>query len=188
VVWCNAYSEYLGRTPVYYENGTADFTDASKVIRESPRSSSPSVPAGNGSTENAAWNPGANGFRLPTEAEWEYAARGGVPSTSAPWTNEFAGTNASTLDQYAWYSGGSTSTTHPVKQKQQNSAGLYDMSGNLNEFTWGVVSGTGSTIKMSIRGGHFNSSETATKIANRSTSDGPLSTGTFTGFRVVSQP
>jgi formylglycine-generating enzyme required for sulfatase activity len=192
-VWCNAYSEYLSKTPVYYENGTADFTDTSKVVRIGPPySGAGSVAVGNG-PESAAWNPTADGFRLPTEAEWEYAARGGVPGTSAPWTDEFAGTNdPSALDQYAWYNGGSTSTTHPVKQKQPNSIGLYDMSGNVGEFIWDVVSGTGTGILMGARGGDFHSSAEDSKVGYRPTSSGivfgPRSNSAFLGFRVVSQP
>jgi formylglycine-generating enzyme required for sulfatase activity len=190
VVWCNAYSEYLGKTPVYYQNGTADFTDSSKVVRVASNSAGAAVGSG---PESATRNPGANGFRLPTEAEWEYAARGGSPSTSAPWTDEFAGTNNSAnLDQYAWYNGGSTSTTHPVKQKQPNSTGLYDMSGNVYEFVWDVVAGTGSTIKMGVRGGHFNGAINNVKIADRPTTGtytlGPASGVQYAGFRVVSQP
>jgi formylglycine-generating enzyme required for sulfatase activity len=188
-VWCNAYSEYLGKTPVYYQNGTADFTDTSKVVRAAPASGGAAV--GNG-PESAVWNPAADGFRLPTEAEWEYAARGGVPSTSAPWTNQFAGTNdPDALDQYAWYGDtASDSPTHPVKTKQPNSAGLYDMGGNVNEFVWDVVEGSGSSIKMGARGGYFHDPADNVKVSYRPISNPALSPtmGAYTGFRVVSQP
>lgn len=67
-------------------------------------------------------------FRLPTEAEWEYAARGGNKSKGY----KYAGSN--TLSEVAWYSENSSSKTHPVKQKLANELGLYDMSGNVYEW------------------------------------------------------
>ena len=67
-------------------------------------------------------------FRLPTEAEWEYAARGGNKSKGY----KYSGSNAS--GTVAWYDGNSGSTTHRVKTKQPNELGIYDMSGNVEEW------------------------------------------------------
>ncbi|MBR4367588.1 MAG: SUMF1/EgtB/PvdO family nonheme iron enzyme [Bacteroidaceae bacterium] len=67
-------------------------------------------------------------FRLPTEAEWEYAARGGNKSRKT----KYSGSN--TVDDVAWYVGNSSDTTHPVGTKQMNELGIYDMSGNVEEF------------------------------------------------------
>ena len=67
-------------------------------------------------------------FRLPTEAEWEYAARGGEKSKGY----RFSGSN--NLDEVAWYGGNSGRKTHPVKGKEPNELGLYDMTGNVYEW------------------------------------------------------
>jgi formylglycine-generating enzyme required for sulfatase activity len=67
-------------------------------------------------------------YRLPTEAEWEFAARGGLKDSPT----DYAGSN--TIDDVAWYDKNSDNKTHSVGTKQPNELGLYDMSGNVEEW------------------------------------------------------
>ncbi len=93
------------------------------------------------------------GGSLPTEQEWEYAAKGGQ-------SYEYAGSN--NIDEVAWYDGNSGSKAHPVKQKRANGYGLYDMSGNVWEWT----SSTEGSYRV-LRGGSWDLNAARCRVANR---------------------
>jgi formylglycine-generating enzyme required for sulfatase activity len=128
-------------------------------------------------------------YRLPTEAEWEYAARAG--STTA---YSFGG-SASQLGQSAWYGDNAGTTTHPVGQLQPNAWGLYDMHGNVWEWVqdWRgsyasdtVTDPTGphSGSSRVYRGGSWFSSARLCRSASRS-HDAPGSRASYLGFRLL---
>ena len=106
------------------------------------------------SWNNASAYCAAVGMRLPTEAEWEYAARGGSP----------AGTYGQ-LDQIAWYDGNSTDQTHAVGQKLPNDYALHDMLGNVWE--WVQERYEVETNKRILRGGSFYNASRELRFSNR---------------------
>jgi formylglycine-generating enzyme required for sulfatase activity len=148
------------------------------------------APAYRGSGENITCDFTASGYRLPTEAEWEYAAKGG---NKDPMMYEYSGSNSP--GGVAWYTDNSGASTHQVGTKQPNSLGLYDMSGNVWEWCWdryGNYPGGAQTDPRGpsagavrvIRGGSWVNDAQYVRSASRS--GGSLSArASNVGFRLV---
>lgn len=131
-------------------------------------------------------------YALPTEAQWEYAARGGVKSAGY----KYSGSND--IENVAWYSDNSNSSTHSVGTKQPNELGIYDMSGNVSEWCsdWfdyyssdaqtdptGPVSGSNRVL----RGGSWGINARYCRVSFRF-SYNPSDGDSYNGFRVVLLP
>lgn len=196
VVWCNAYSELCGLEPVYYQE------DGVSPLRVSEHNTPEAPSRTDTAADRCVMRRDANGFRLPLEAEWEFAARGGDPA-AADWGLPYAGAGA--LDDAAWYAANAAGLgknsadygVHPGGLKNPNRPGLFDLSGNAAEWCWDWYNeqgvrpetplegdGPGGFAHRVTRGGSWQNGASACEARDRNYCR-PFSSGAYLGFRLA---
>lgn len=185
IVYCNLRSIDEKLTPAYKIGEETDPRNWSGIVGDA--TSGYCGPSSSNSTWDVlTYDTEADGYRLPTEAEWEYIAREAGKSTTT-----YSGSN--TIDDVAWYTSNSSSKTHEVKGKNANTLGIYDMRGNVWEWCWdwyGSISsstdaaGASSGSYRVVRGGSWSDDASSCAVSYRFSSS-PLSRYGYLGFRVV---
>jgi formylglycine-generating enzyme required for sulfatase activity len=200
IVWCNAYSELCGYEPVYYTADTKT-PDLFTVLRVSKNNGASNPSDTKTEADLVTARREKNGFRLPTEAEWEYAARGGATGEPA-WNNRYSGGD-NDLPGLAWYAvnagveGKPAYGAHPAGAQKANRLGIFDMSGNAAEWCWDWLNenpitqatppdgdGPGNFAHRVIRGGGWRNNAAACEVKARGYCR-PFSSVNDLGFRVA---
>ena len=191
IIYCNFLSIKEGLTPAYSVNGSVNpalFSGAENYENTSRKYRAPD-------DAESLWvqiefNETADGYRLPTEAEWEYIARGGDGGIPKKQT-KYPGSNSAA--SVSWYKANSASVIHIPAQKKENTIFVYDLAGNVREWCWDwygeVTSLTGefgvdSGEKRVLRGGAFDCEARYCEVSARD-SLLPSERSPSVGFRLV---
>lgn len=181
IAYCNKLSMMEGLNPCYKINGSYKPADWGLI---------PNM-------YNETWNSvtcdfSANGYRLPTEVEWEYAARGGKKFIGDG-TRQYLYAGGNDVGEVAWYVENSDGKTHEVLEKDSNQLDIYDMSGNVAEWCWDwfseitaetPVTGATSSSSKTSRGGNWGERAFSNQVNSRS-NENPAFKSYGLGFRVV---